>query len=352
LEAQKHTNFIQQFYDLSYRYKTYHGRIAYYIQANTLQEALVLAKHGYRIYPSDDGKYICELPEQSIIDLSDVYLPFSYTLEYPIKVYSYIKKNIKSILATSGNRFKEVYGEALEGQVRIAGESSKALKNFVSKFLSKLPCFLEDDGSGPRLPVTPLLKGLPKKEWCFEVKKFLRTTQKMYEKFCLPQYQCFFRVYNCNEAFAHFIWKEIRKMGKTYVFILQGGLSLALGFIQVTKDSSKVRLIERHKNEDSYSCFRSHKLLKAKFGEYEVKPSTLIIDKVYTGNTLREIKEEEPRCRFIGLLPKSRKAFDFLDWIVFNSCLIPVHQVPDNKDWFIELYMLTEEIRRKSLKIY
>ncbi|MFX0135229.1 MAG: hypothetical protein ACFFDN_16415, partial [Candidatus Hodarchaeota archaeon] len=307
------------------KYRKEHERIAYYIRVYHFEEALKLVPKGYTIYPQDDGSYLCQLPEGILFDLSDLNLPFAFSKEYPIKVYNHIKKNIDLILKAGsiiyGSLF-EITGNCLQGQIRIAGKEINLLKMFIEDFLNSLPKRIKDESQDDRIIATPVMKEENnRKTWSREVVMFHNRIREVYQDFCLFQYKNFMPIFNCNTAFSHPIWDEINKLGAHYVFFLQSGLPLALGFIQTTRNLNNVSLIERHISQDYYSFFRKKPLFYQKFDNYEVSSTTVLIDNVFSGNTLKEVKLEEPSCKTLALFPKSCINLKFFDWIVYNSCL-------------------------------
>ena len=337
------------------KFRKEHGRIAYYYELKSFNKALKLVPKGYRIYPQSNGSYLCQLPERVLFDLSDLNLPFPFSKDYPIKIHKYIKKNISRILEEGRKRYGlllEITGNCLQGQIRIAGGNTMSLKAFINDFLTNIPKKLNDEFYNDQMVATPVMKEeVNKNIWRREVEMFYNSIKKKYQNMCLSKYKHFMEIYNCYTAFYHPIWYEINKLGSQFVFFLQSGIKLALGFIQATRNTDSVFLIERHISQDYYSCFRKKPLIYQKFGKYQILSTTLLIDHVLSGNTLKEVKSEEPLCKVLALFPKSHTHLKLFDWIVYNSCLIPTNEIPQSNDWFLKLFKSTEKIRRDKYDI-
>ncbi|WP_256262572.1 hypothetical protein [Pseudomonas gingeri] len=144
----------------------------------------------------------------------------------------------------------------------------------------------------------------------------------------------------------HEIWHQIENLSKNKLFLLSAGLPLALGYMAATGDQN-VFFLEIHRQNDS-------SLLNKNIEFQDIFPTPtssrdpwLIIDKAYTGgslrqaaNTIRKKYGYSVEIKTVALFPKSFSAFMGADYAVYAGKLFDVRAYTSRLDrdlWHMQL---------------
>lgn len=150
----------------------------------------------------------------------------------------------------------------------------------------------------------------------------------------------------------HDVWKRLETLGKNKMFILSAGLALAYGYQAATSDD-QMFFCEFHRQNDSAVMARSRDFTGI-FGPNDPKAgSWLVIDKAYTGGSIRAaaklIREKygyDADVKSVALFPKSLSALASADYAVFAGRLFHVPSIIGRltiENWPFELLRIGDE---------
>lgn len=320
---------------------------------NDLDKLFNSINFGWQLIPGID-KWIIRSPEVSLYDLSEVYKNPIYD---PIQLYAYyrylkendlneiIKRNLKKKV---NNNLKYLILKSepyFESCCRIAG-SDKRIKHLPEMIFQDFKN--SGDWSRRRKESENQLK--PRK---FEIfyKNFHECScdTKKFLNHILNKYKQIGRIVNLTETKINFgFWKNIPKYDN-YFFVPTRGFFYLCGFLDETKKYENIGLFEYHTS--------SHENKELIWRNFEMKKNSrlVVIDVVYSGKTINYIKQEikkmfkDAQIDIIGLFPKSRQAFPYLNYVVILDKIIKTQDINYSKSNFFEQTFINI-INNNSLK--
>ncbi len=123
-----------------------------------------------------------------------------------------------------------------------------------------------------------------------------------------------------------------------YIFVPKSGLKYALGFIEEMGSDEQIMLWECHLSLDQTKELRI-------FNKDLRNKKVAIIDRSYSSNTLDYLKEKVERegghPLSVALFPKSKRAIQNSDYILFLDKFIPSKNIRFKKNWQEDLFIKT-----------
>jgi len=296
-------------------------------------------KLGWSIYPGK-YKFILQAPETVLCDLSEIY---SNPTVNPIEIFvlSRILKsiNISKFLNkfTSTLHFKNLEVFLLEGvasdvEIRIVGFDKRVhdIPNSLYQMLKRTNLWKATLRESKNIIKTRKLNIKSK-----EIAKANLKTRNFYNRL-IKKYSIFERVNIPNRIVCGF-WKNLPK-NDIFIFVPKSGLKYAIGFIEEIGSDEQIMLWECHLSLDQTKELRIfNKKLKNK--------NVAIIDRSYSSNTLDFLKEKVIREGgnpiTIALFPKSKRAIQHSDYILFLDKFIPSKNIHFKKNWQEDLFIKT-----------
>lgn len=329
--------------------KAHNNRVVSGIKTTQINQVIDAINNGASI---QEISYTLRFPEVKICDLSNLEPPLSLCKgEQILKVFSHIKEDIHRSI--EGTNFQVIYGDGLDTEVAICGESLEELRCFKTKYLKEVYKTFNI--------INPENQNLYNSKGITEYKKITNLTNensRFYKEF-VNRYKEYFKpdaynkinILNLKEyPHEHKVWNDIEKLGDNKLFVLTAGLPLSLSYMNTTGDDN-VHFVEVHRENDENLLYKKQNLSKFLFSDrtFNSGKSWVVIDKTYTGGTINlasEIIKSEfgnnTKIVRVGLYPKTYKSLEILDYVVFAGKLISTRYILENfnkENWFSELIL-------------
>ncbi|KJZ44424.1 hypothetical protein [Pseudomonas fluorescens] len=288
-------------------------------------------------------------PEEMVCDLSN--LEPIYNGMYGddiIRIWEYLNSSTRRM---KGGGVRRIEGDGLSPEIAISGPSKSHLIKLKHLLVSEAFSHLRRDA----VPATTkeTIRGVTKNRLLINTSA---ETMEFHNRFC-AFYSKYISYEHWNSSFAlntryiyedHAIWRQIEKISKNKLFLLSAGLPLALGYLAATGDQN-IYFSEIHRQNDSSLLDRD-----IAFQEIFPIPNSsndpwLIIDKAYTGGSLRQaanaIRKKfgyDIEVKTVALFPKSFSAFMSADYAVYAGKLFDVRAYAPRLDrdlWHMQLIM-------------
>ncbi|KNH24434.1 hypothetical protein ACS77_19890 [Pseudomonas syringae] len=288
-------------------------------------------------------------PEEMICDLSNLEQIYNgMSGENIVRVWSYLNSSTSKINSREVRRIK---GDGLSPEIAISGPSKSLLGNLKNSLISEAFAHLHREVS--RVRTREDIRGITKSRLLINTSN---ETMEFHNKFC-----AFYSKYISHEHWDssialntryvyedHPIWSKIEKIAKNKLFLLSAGLPLALGYLAATGDHN-IFFSEVHRQNDSSLLSRDDAFQDVFPTPTSSNGPWLIIDKAYTGGSLRQaanmIRKKfgyDVEVKTVALFPKSFSAFMSADYAVYAGKLFEVKSYAprlDRDHWHIQLIM-------------
>ena len=282
-------------------------------------------------------KFILRAPETVLCDLSEVYSNPTSNLKEIITLYQIINSlNISEFLnKIIAQHFKNLEIIPLEGlysnlEIRIAGSDKRvySLPKILYQILKR-----SNQWKMEFKKWKDILKNRELNIKIKEISKWNPKTQNFYRKLA-KEYSIFEKIDIPNVAIYGW-WRKLPQ-NDIYIFVPKAGLKYAFGFIEEIGKFRQVMLWECHLSLDMTKELKIfNKKLKGK--------KVAIIDRSYSSNTLdylgRKVIKEGGKPLKIALFPKSKRAIQHSDYILFLDKLIPSKNIQFKKNWAVDLFI-------------
>lgn len=286
-------------------------------------------------------------PEEMICDLSNLDSIYNGMSSADIiTIWKYLNTSTRKI---KGCDIARIEGNDLSPEIAIAGPSKAILRELKESFVRE--AFLQSNIDLKTSDTPTFNRGLAKNRLLINSNA---QTINFHNAFC-AFYSTHVAYEHWDECTAlntryiyedHNVWNQIAKISKNKLFLLSAGLPLALGYMAATGDPS-VHFSEIHQQNDA-SILDKDKAFKGIFPvpalEYE---PWLIIDKSYTGGTLKKAANEIRKqygytieVKTLALFPKSFSAFMSADYAVYAGKLFNVRACAsqlERERWHLQL---------------
>jgi hypothetical protein len=294
-------------------------------------------KKGWSIYPGK-YKFILQAPETVLCDLSEIYSNPTANPKEILALFQTLKSvDIQKFLNkfASTPHFKNLEVVLLEGiasnvEIRIVGSDRRVYDIPISlyRMLKKTNLWKAKLGE-----LNDIIKTRELNIKSGEINRAKLKTQNFYNKL-IKKYSIFGRV-NISNRIVYGFWKDLPK-NDIYIFIPKSGLKYTFGFIEEMGSDEQIMLWECHLSLDQT------KELKI-FNKDLRNRKIAIIDRSYSSNTLDYLKEKVVReggCPLsIALFPKSKRAIQNSDYILFLDKFIPSKNIHFSKNWQEKLFI-------------
>lgn len=278
-------------------------------------------------------------PEEMICDLSNIEPIFNgMSAEEILSIWDYLSLSTSKISATA---IRRINGDGLSPEIAISGPSKTDLVNLKNTLISEAFTHLRRD----TFPV--LMKestyGIAKSRLLIntsnETLEFHNRFCAFYSKFISHEHWDNCSALNTRYIYEnHAIWSQIEKISKNKLFLLSAGLPIALGYFAATEDSN-IFFSEVHRQNDSSLLSRENAFQDIFPHPTSSNESWLIIDKAYTGGSLRQatnmIRKKfgyDIEVKTVALFPKSFSAFMSADYAVYAGKLFEVKSCASRLD--------------------
>jgi hypothetical protein len=275
--------------------------------------------------------------EMGVFDISILDWRFRhYSYEEIVTLYHWFDKSLETFIRNLSPSTKFIHGIDSVVEFRIANHDATELSSF-KRFL--VEAAIRELNLEERKTSLNLLQSIPIIEDGI-IERFLTTFRQKYDRYGpVDGSSHMFPLYSVQEGIYGTVWDKLQRLGDSYIFVAHGAVPFMVGFYLRTKDE-RIILTEEHLTLDPYKNFRRHPLdenilLSLSEGEYR---HPLIIDKAYTGKTLKALKEKFPDSLALALSPKTRLAIKNSDYFVFNNELFAKSDVDLYYDnWHLRL---------------
>ncbi|MDO7898597.1 hypothetical protein [Pseudomonas citrulli] len=286
-------------------------------------------------------------PEEMIFDLSNIDRIFNgLTSNDLVQVWAYLDSRTLHLKSAEATR---ITGEGLSPEIAIAGPSKARLLNIKKSLI--IDAFSHIRVDVPLATKQETIRGIIKDKLLIETdNKVLR----FHNKFC-DFYSQFISHENWHNSpllntryiyESHRIWNQIKKLSQNKLFLLSAGLPLALGYLSATEDH-RIFFAEVHRQNDSSLLTKDNAFQDIFPTPPDTNDSWLIIDKAYTGgsirqatNKIREMFGYDVEVKTLALFPKSLSAFIGADYAVYAGKLFAVKKIApilNREKWHIQL---------------
>lgn len=288
-------------------------------------------------------------PEEMICDLSNLEQIYNgMSGENIVRVWNYLNSSTSKINSREVRRIK---GDGLSPEIAISGPSKSLLGNLKKSLIREAFAHLHRDVSRARTRED--IRGITKSRLLINTSD---ETMEFHNRFC-AFYSKYISHEHWDSSFAlntryvyedHPIWSQIEKLAKNKLFLLSAGLPLALGYLAATGDHN-IFFSEVHRQNDSSLLSRDDAFQDVFPTPTSSNGPWLIIDKAYTGGSLRQaanmIRKKfgyDVEVKTVALFPKSFSAFMSADYAVYAGKLFEVKSYAprlDRDHWHIQLIM-------------
>lgn len=272
------------------------------------------------------------LPELSIIDISDLPQELDRVgIEDIFKIWDWIQTNIAHMLKEFNFASLEKV-EHTEFEIRLVSNDITILRSIRNQILFEAISELGIKKQKQKLNLMRIIE-------C-KNSSILETFKKDYSKYGPRKgFEDKFKLYSGNYAREGSVWNEVAKLGNSYVFVAHSGVPFLRGFYNTTKNRN-LCLTEYHHSHDPYEQYRKAPLVKDFFSILTKKDldRPIIIDRSYTGNTLKYLKDSIDGSKIIALFPKTESSIRLSDYCIINNKLFNSKDVNfDEKSWYFNL---------------
>ncbi|MHC8370797.1 hypothetical protein ACYZT2_08295 [Pseudomonas sp. MDT1-85] len=288
-------------------------------------------------------------PEEMICDLSNLEQIYNgMSGENIVRVWNYLNSSTSKI---NSREIRRIKGDGLSPEIAISGPSKSLLDNLKNSLISEAFAHLHCDVSLVRTRED--IRGITKNRLLINTSN---ETMEFHNRFC-AFYSKYISHEHWDSSFAlntryvyedHPIWSQIEKIAKNKLFLLSAGLPLALGYLAATGDHN-IFFSEVHRQNDSSLLSRDDAFQDVFPTPTSSNGPWLIIDKAYTGGSLRQaanmIRKKfgyDVEVKTVALFPKSFSAFMSADYAVYAGKLFEVKSYAprlDRDHWHIQLIM-------------
>lgn len=303
--------------------------------------------HKRHAYYNKDGN---RLPEICIMDLANIQQRLSsFNSNEIIQIWKWLKFNVEKMINSEKEKFFLVSGKSTDIEIRMVSEKLSSLKKFREKILNE---------AIKRLGITN--KTNYKSNILIEqrinedqFKEIFLKFQKDYEAYGPKEgHENKFLLYSCNSITIGSVWKEIEKLGESFIFVAHSGIPHLLGFYQTTNNKN-IFLTEFHLSKDPYQKYRKNSLdhrFITSINDSNNPKSPIIIDRSYTGNTLLKLKNIFPNSKTVALFPKTINSIKLNDYFVFNNKLFTKKDISlSDEEWYLRLLEKSLERKRRTI---
>jgi hypothetical protein len=221
-------------------------------------------------------------------------------------------------------------GEFSDLEIRIAGSDKRVyyFPKILYRILKKSKLWKTGF-----LKVKNTLKNRKVKIKIKNINKCNSKTKNFYRKL-VKEYSIFGKI-NLPEIAVYGFWESIPQ-NDIYIFVPKAGIRYALGFVEERGQTENIMLWECHLSLDMT------KELKIFARELKNK-KVAIIDRSYSSNSLdyleKKVMKEGGQPLKIALFPKSKRAVQHSDYILFLDKLIPSKNIQFKKNWAENLFI-------------
>jgi hypothetical protein len=293
-------------------------------------------KNGWELRPGK-YKFFLRAPEVVLCDLSEVHTNPTLDLREILTLFRILNHLNREELITeiSSKYFPGLEIVLLEGEysnleIRIAG-SDKRVYDFpkiLYRILKKSKLW-----KTTFLKVKNTLKNRKVKIKIKNINKCNSKAKNFYRKL-VEEYSIFGKI-NLPDMAVYGFWESIPQ-NDIYIFVPKAGIKYALGFIEEKGQTENIMLWECHLSLDMT------KELKIFASELKNK-KVAIIDRSYSSNSLdyleKKVMREGGQPLKIALFPKSKRAIQHSDYILFLDKLIPSKNIQFKKNWAEDLFI-------------
>ena len=313
------------------------------IQTNDYHTYRTAIKHGCFLQQTS---FDLRHPEEMICDLSNIDSIYrNLSNDELLTIWHYLNS---STLKIKKHGVTRIEGNDLSPEIAIAGPSKAILKNLKKTLLRDAFLHIKPNSI---LPPQSLNRGISKNRLLInsstETINFYNDFCAFYSTFISHEHWDSCTVFNTRYIYEdHNIWHQIKTISKNKLFLLSAGLPLALGYMAATGDPH-VHFSEIHRQNDA-SILAKNRVFQGVFPPPTTpRDSWLIIDKSYTGGTLRKAANTirikygyNVVVKTVALFPKSFSAFMSADYAVYAGKLFDVRacaSLLDRNIWHLQL---------------
>lgn len=290
-------------------------------------------------------------PEEMVCDLSNLDPIYNGMCgDEIIKIWKYLNLSIKKI-ETKGIR--RIEGDGLSPEIAISGPSRSMLTGLKNALLNDAFTYYQRNIiiSNTKKPSRGVAKNRLLINTTSSTVDFHNRFCAFYSKYVSHEHWDSSAVLNTRYIYEdHEVWHQIEKIAKNKLFILSAGLPLALGYLAATGDPN-IFFSEVHRQNDSNLLNKSNAFQDIFPTPTSSSDTWLIIDKAYTGGSLRQAANKIRKkygygvdVKTLALFPKSFSAFIGSDYAVYAGKLFNVRAYAPQLDrdlWHIQL--ITEQ---------
>jgi hypothetical protein len=300
--------------------------------------------HNRNAYYNEDGN---RLPEICIMDLANIPEELSsFKVDEIIQIWQWIKCNIEDMIDSEADRFFLVSRRYVDTEIRLISKERSSLDQFRRRILDEA---IKKSGLTSKTVYKDNIvieQGIDKEQFRSILSKF----QKDYEEYGpKKEHEDKFLLYSCNSIIIGSFWKEIEKLGESFIFVAHSGVPYMLGFYQTTNNKN-IFLTEFHLNGDPYKMYRKNRPgdgFILGIDKNSGLKSPVIIDRSYTGGTLIKLKNKFPNAKTVALFPKTFNSVNSSDYFVFNNKLFARKDIKfSDEEWHLTL--LKKSLERKN----
>ena len=302
--------------------------------SNDIDEIKRKIKNGWELRPGK-YKFFLRAPEVVLCDLSEVHTNPTCDLREILTLFRILNHLNREELITkiSSKYFPGLEVVLLEGEfsnleIRMAG-SDKRVYDFpkiLYRILKKSKLWKTEF-----LKVKNTLKN--RKVKIKNINKCNCKAKNFYRKL-VKKYSVLGEI-NLPDIAVYGFWESIPQ-NDIYLFVPKAGIKYALGFIEEKEQTQNIMLWECHLSLDMT------KELKIFAKELKNK-KVAIIDRSYSSNSLdyleKKVMREGGQPLKIALFPKSKRAIQRSDYILFLDKVIPSKNIQFKKNWAEDLFI-------------
>jgi len=302
--------------------------------SNDIDEIKRKIKNGWELRPGK-YKFFLRAPEVVLCDLSEVHTNPTCDLREILTLFRILNHLNREELITkiSSKYFPGLEVVLLEGEfsnleIRMAG-SDKRVYDFpkiLYRILKKSKLWKTEF-----LKVKNTLKN--RKVKIKNINKCNCKAKNFYRKL-VKKYSVLGEI-NLPDIAVYGFWESIPQ-NDIYLFVPKAGIKYALGFIEEKEQTQNIMLWECHLSLDVT------KELKIFAKELKNK-KVAIIDRSYSSNSLdyleKKVMREGGQPLKIALFPKSKRAIQRSDYILFLDKVIPSKNIQFKKNWAEDLFI-------------
>jgi hypothetical protein len=319
------------------------------VRVSSLDQVSQALDLGYQLQSVD---LLLRYPEEVVLEIGNPELPLCLGPAALVReVFFYLQKEVP--LRCNGSAEKLIVGDGLYSELCICGPWRDELAALKSQLLEDS---LRRFKIQHQASLTPYYgKGIhrtrPSSTLPPDLQQFKEQIVAWYAQQVRPEYRHLLKLNRLNRVYQrHDAWSRIAKLGDHKVFILTAGLELALGYMNSTGDRA-VSFSEVHRENDAFQLFRN-KQRDEIFPAVSDSSTYVIIDKAYTGKSILAVREQLVKTAgwgkitTVGLFPKSYKALESLDYVVFAGQLLATSEILprcSRETWHLDLLDVVAE---------